>query len=170
MIEVLEAIGRRAGRGRGRELPRVLSPAAAAFARGSDEANVLTRLGPLDPYVSSWALEDGVLSEVTRPTSPPGRSRSHRGVFRETWRASLDVLRPSILALGERAAANGVLERPDDVFFLPDELLDSLEGEERPGWVDHAVLRNRGEYFQLLRSADPAEARAWARAPLTPLP
>jgi hypothetical protein len=136
--------------------------------RGYVEA--LGSLGSPDPFTDSWAAEGGVPSEVALPEPTEEGQRSRRGVFRESYRLALDRLRPAIREFGVAAAERGVVGHPEDVFFVPFDLLSSLDGDARPAWVDGAVLRNRAEYFQIVQAAEAAEERAWAASPLTPMP
>jgi hypothetical protein len=77
---------------------------------------------------------------------------------------------PTLTALADRALRHKVLNHPDDLFFLPFELLGDLTLAEQPAWLPAAILRNRAEYFGLARGGAPEERADWDRAPLRPLP
>ncbi len=163
--ELLSALSRRRRRSQGASLAGCLGPQAAAWVAGRNVK--LECLGSPDPLAASWAGEQ---QEVERSTlDSASRRQGGRGRFREVYRRSLDGLHPVLAALGRGAHERGVAGHPDDLFFLPFELLGDLTGEEKPPWLDAAVLRNRAEYFGLLRIADPATRAAWDRSPLSPL-
>lgn len=164
--ELLTALSRRQRRSRGRVLPGCLGPQAAAWIAGRNAK--LEYLGPPDPLVASWAAEQ---PDIERSAiGSPGRRQGGRGRFREIYRRTLDGLRPVLAALGGGAHERLVVGHPDDLFFLPFELLGELTGNEKPPWLDAALLRNRAEYFGLLREAEPATLNAWNAAPLRLLP
>jgi hypothetical protein len=163
--EILTALRRRRQRGRGKVLPNCVGPQAAAWLRGRRAR--LEQLGSPDPFTTSWAEKQPDLDRSA--IASPGRRDGGRGRFREVYRHVLDGLRPVLVALGGGAHEQGVVGHPDDLFFLPFELLGDLTGEEKPPWLDAALLRNRAEYFGLLRQAEPAAVSAWAAAPLHPL-
>ncbi|MDH3523618.1 MAG: hypothetical protein OES32_08520 [Acidobacteriota bacterium] len=167
--EILSALERRRRRRRGAALEPCLGAQAAAWTAGRRAR--LECLGAPDPFTASWAVEEPGVLEPAAPATPRGAKRSAggRGRFRELYRGVLDGLRPTLIGLGGGACGQGVLGHPDDLFFLPFELLGDLTGEDKPGWVEAAVARNRGEYFGLLREAPPATRAAWAAAPLRPL-
>ncbi len=77
-----------------------------------------------------------------------------RGSFREAYRGFLSEVRPSLVAFGENAEAEGVIERGTDLFFLPFQLCDELLGKQRPAWLAGAVATNRQEYEGLLRAPE----------------
>jgi hypothetical protein len=138
--------------------------AAAAWLAGRPAR--LERLGSADPFTASWAAGE---PPVERPAAAAIRAAG-RGRFREIYRQALDGWRPTLAALAAQALLRGVLDRPDDLYFLPFELLGDLTVEERPAWLAASVLRNRAEYFGLVQSASPAERAAWEAAPVRPLP
>lgn len=166
--EVLAVLQRRALRRRGASPVPTVGPAAAAWLAGgrAGERARLDRLGDADPFVASWAAS---VPQMAAPSTPPTRAAG-RGRFRELYRQALDGWRLTLLALAARAHGQGVVEHPEDLFFLPFELLGELTVDHRPGWLDVAVLRNRAEYFGLVGAASTAERAAWAAAPLRPLP
>ena len=163
--EVVTVLGRRRRRRQGAALPACLGSAAAAWTAGRKTR--LELLGPPDPYFPSWADEPVVIERSV--AAPNCRREGGRGRFRETYRQALDRLRPGLLALGDAALANGVVDHQDDLFFLPFELLDDLTVATKPEWLSAAVLRNRGEYFGLRQGADDTTRAAWDRAPVAPL-
>ena len=163
--EILTVLSRRRRRGRGKVLSGCVGPQAEAWLRGRKPE--LEQLGAPDPFAASWAETQ---PDVERPVrAARGRRDGGRGRFREIYRRALSGLRPVLIALGDGACERGVVGHPDDLFFLPFELLGDFTGEEKQPWLDAAVLRNRAEYFGLVRQADPATASAWAAAPLHPL-
>lgn len=161
--EVVTALARRGRRARGRRPAPALGSAAAAWSAGGRPR--LDRLGAPDPFVASWAEDE---PEVARPGCAIARDGG-RGRFRETYRQALEAWRPTLRAVGEAALANGVVDHRDDLFFLPFELLDDLTTDTQPAWLPAAVLRNRGEYFGLVQSADEATRARWAAAAVEPL-
>ena len=119
-----------------------------------------SQLGPLDPLHPSWAEDEqryaNLLGKV-RPMPMPTLRAGSRGSFREAYRGFLSEVRPSLSALGENAEAEGVVERGEDLFFIPLQLCDELLGERRPTWLDAAVATNRQEYEGLLRAPEHAD-------------
>lgn len=163
--EVVTVLGRRKRRQRGATLLPCLGAAAASWLSGHQTQ--LDRLGPPDPYVPSWAEGPPEIDASTRATN--WRREGGRGRFRERYRQVLDIVRPTLVALGAAALANGVVDHQDDLFFLPFELLDDLTVDAKPAWLSAAVLRNRGEYFGLQRDVEEATREAWNAAPIEPL-
>ncbi len=164
LSEVLGSLARRRRRARG-PLPPTRGPEATAFVGGRQTR--LDRLGPPDPYRESWV--DGAPTTAAERNDDPGSGhRDGRGRFAEAYRAVLDRLRPTLLALGRSSHADGVAGHRDDVFFLPSDLMGDLTLPSKPGWLDGAVLRNRAEYFGLVEAADETTLRAWELAPLHP--
>jgi len=161
--ETLTALDRRRRRRRGADLQPCLGPAAGAWMRGHDAP--LTGLGPPDAFRRSWA-ESPVA--VDRPATPLGADGG-RGRFREVYRQTLDHLRPHLGMISDSALGRGVTGHRDDIFFLPFELLGDLTREDKPQWLDGAVLSNRAEYFGLVHGADEATLATWQASPLNPL-
>ncbi len=163
--EILVAASRRRRRSRGAVPPACLGPQAAAWVTGRGAK--LECLGSADAFARSWVAGAPAIERTAIGSA--ARREGGRGRFREVYRQILDGLRPTLVALGGAAHGRGVVGDPDDLFFLPFELLGDLTGDEKPPWLDAAVLRNRAEYFGLVRSADPSTQAAWAAAPLHPL-
>ncbi len=166
LSEILGAAARRRRRAQGQQVDACRSPEAAAFLVDGNAR--CERLGALDPFTPSWAEEPPDIDVNLVP--PGGPPRDRRGRFREIYREILDRLRPTLLALGARACRVGIASHRDDLFFLPMELIGDLTLPARPPWLDAAVLRNRGEYFEIERDADAEIAARWRAAPLHPLP
>jgi hypothetical protein len=162
--EVLCVLRRRAKRRQGLRPAPAVGPAAAAWIAGREAC--LERLGSPDPFTGSWAT---AAPEIARPDWTAHRAPG-RGRFREMYRQALDGFRPTLTALADRALRHKVLNHPDDLFFLPFELLGDLTLAEQPAWLPAAILRNRAEYFGLARGGAPEERADWDRAPLRPLP
>ncbi|MCZ6726956.1 MAG: hypothetical protein O7A98_06315 [Acidobacteria bacterium] len=163
--EVLTVLERRRHRRRGTVEP-ALGAAAAAWAAG--RRTRLERLGPPDPFTPSWLAEVPAIDR--EGLSHPAKRDAGRGRFREVYREVLDGLRSTLTAMGEAAHADGVIDQREDLFFLPFELLGDLAGSDKPPWLDAAVLRNRAEYFGLVRAADGPTEAAWSASPLNLMP
>lgn len=184
LADLIAGINRRAARAYGEELPPVLSRAAWNL-RSKGRSN-LSLFGPPDFLTSSWA-EAPERAEAARkalePAPIPGHDR-YRGRFREAWRATLDRLSPIYAALARQAAGRGLLDRPEDAYFLPLDLAGDLTAAQKPSWLAAAVHNNRVEYDSLRRAAEPldrmterqemapigGERPEWEWTPLLPLP
>jgi hypothetical protein len=147
--DLLAALDRRQQRAAGREVARVQSAEAARFLRAAPVD--LTRLGLPDPVAASWshAIPAGASETPGPEVLAHGLEHRLRGGFREQYRHLLDLVRPSLLALGDRAVARGYLASRDDLFFVPFELIDDLDGSTRPNWLQAAVASNRAEWEEL---------------------
>lgn len=154
--DLLASLVRRRRRARGARVEPVQSRHAKRFLSGTRPA--LECLGPPDPMRPSWREEapgapaSGVLELLDRP------SDRLRGGFRERYRSVLEELRPAIGALGERARERDLLDRASDVYFLPLDLLEDLESETRPPWLDGAIASNRAEWRELAKRHAPADS------------
>ncbi|HEY8020933.1 MAG TPA: hypothetical protein VIH93_07520 [Thermoanaerobaculia bacterium] len=179
---------RLARRGNGSAAPPAITPAAHRFLsgqaphRGAD----LARFGAPDLRAPSWAERPDLAAAARRALEgwPLPPVDSLRGRFRETYRAALTLLAPLVRALAEGATARGLLDAPDDAFFLPFDLLGDLACEHRLTWMEAAVAANRAEHDSLRKAAEPLEILAtgqettpdageraeWDLAPLLPLP
>jgi hypothetical protein len=120
----------------------------------------LESLGPMDPLQPSWAADPERLRDLLEGLDagrlPP--RPSDRGRFREAYRQFLSDTRPLLRRLGEQAVLDGVLDRPDDLFFMPFKLCEELVEDHRPSWVEGAVATNRREYETALEAPElPAE-------------
>jgi phosphohistidine swiveling domain-containing protein len=81
-----------------------------------------------------------------------------RGIAKDAFLMSLDVLRASARRIGELLAAQGVLAGPDDVFFLTDDEVTAT----RPANVQDLIARRRARYDHYLAVELPSE---WAGRP-----
>ena len=61
----------------------------------------------------------------------PARS-GRRGGFREAYRWVLSEMRPLMVELGNRALQEGIVDAPDDVFFIPFDLGVELAAPQAP--------------------------------------
>ena len=152
--DLIAALDRRRLRAAGKEMRPVQSLQAARFLEGGRAD--LSRLGLPDPILPSWRdskppLATGVSAALCFP------SHRLRGGFREQYRRLLDLLRPSLLALGDRAMAKGYLVSVEDLFFLPLDLINDLEGPSKPKWLDEAIESNREEWQELRAREAPAD-------------
>ncbi|HWM93461.1 MAG TPA: hypothetical protein VN493_22055 [Thermoanaerobaculia bacterium] len=184
LADLIAAINRRAARGAGEEAPPVLSRAAWNL-RAKGRANLFL-FGPPDLLFPSWAGEPEraqAARKALEAAQIPGHDR-FRGRFREAWRAALDLLSPVYAALARQAAGRGLLDRPEDAYFLPLDVAGDLTVEKKPSWIADAVRNNRAEYDSLRRAAEPldrmterqemaplgGERPEWDWTPLLPLP
>jgi hypothetical protein len=192
LADLVAAIDRRARRarlGNDSAAPPAITPAAHRFL--SDQAPIrrgadLARFGAPDPRAPSWGERPDLAMAARRALEgwPLPPVDPLRGRFRETYRAALTLLAPLVRALAEGAVARGLLDTPDDAFFLPFDLLGDLAGERRLAWMDTAVAANRAEHESLRKAAEPleilvtgqettpdtGERAEWDLAPLLPLP
>ncbi len=117
--------------------------------------------------------------------SSPGRLRSFRGLLAETQRlvpireehvgeftAAWPVMRRAVVRIGEALVAGGVIDEPDDVFFLTrEEALAALADGTSASHVDTAARRAlRDEQARLVPPSlvgrmNPLLRRAWDAAP-----
>lgn len=167
LAELVASLARRHRRSRGGEVGPTQSRQAARWLEGRKAD--LSTLGPPDPYRPAWNVEPPAITPDEMPATESGTDPL-RGRFRESWRAAASALHPVLHTLGEEARHRGVVEHPEDPFFLPLQVLDDLAGNRRPEWLAGAVLTNRAEYFGFLRAADEPTRAVWERAPLAPLP
>lgn len=189
LSDVIAAINRRAARAAGKDVPPVLSRAAwklrSAQGRGDFRGN-LGLFGQPDILAPSWA-QAPELAESARKAleaQPVPVHDRYRGRFREAWRAALDRLAPIHGALARQAAGRGLIDSPEDAFFLPLDLLGDLAAPEKPAWLHGAVRNNRVEYDSLRKAAEPLDRMTdrqemaptgeatpeWDWTPLLPLP
>ena len=82
-----------------------------------------------------------------------------RGIAKDAFLMSLDVLRASARRIGELLAAQGVLADPDDVFFLTDDEVTAT----RAANVQDLIARRRARYDHYLSVELPSE---WAGGPV----
>lgn len=157
LTETLAARSRRRRRAQGKAVPATLPQQAWAFRAGRDCR--LASLGTPDLAAPSWEHDRAgrdearaVLAEEPLPPRDPAR-----GLFRETFRDMLSKLAPTYLVLADRAAARGLVDDPEDAFFVPFDLAGDLAGEERPGWIDEAVESNRREHRSYFDVGGPAD-------------
>jgi hypothetical protein len=170
--EVVTALARRRRRLGGQDVPPALGQVAWQIHQG--RASDLGALGALDPFHPSWkeaAVPNDDLrrrAELARGTRPlPARS-GRRGAFREAYRWVLSEVRPLLCELGAAARDQGVVDHPDDVFFVPFDLGAELAAAHRPSWLAAAVATNRREHDALRREPEHAD-EIFAAAPLAPL-
>jgi hypothetical protein len=78
-------------------------------------------------------------------------------VFRERLREMLSQLRAPYLAVAAMAVERGLIDDPEDAFFIPFDLAGDLATPDKPGWLDEAVESNRKEYEGYLGKAGPAD-------------
>jgi hypothetical protein len=185
LSDLIAGINRRAARAAGEEVPPVLSRTAWSL-RMRGKAN-LALFGPPDLMAPSWAAAPERAEEARKALEAAeiGGHDRYRGRFREAWRAALDRLAPYYRAFAHQAAARGILDRPEDAFFIPFDLAGDLAAETRPSWIDDAVRNNRAEYDSLRRAAEPLDRMTekqemsplgggqpaeWDWTPLLPLP
>jgi hypothetical protein len=184
LADLLAALARRRRRARGEEVPPVLSRTARRLLTGRRVD--LHRFGPPDLLLPSWAETRERAAEARSPVASPPLPAADplRGRFREAYRTLLDRLRPFYLATAASAVSRGLLESPEDAFFLPLDLAGDLVQEQRPAWLDGAVRANRAEHEALRRSPAPPErvtgpdegtvtlgaSREWEMGPVLPLP
>jgi hypothetical protein len=184
LADLLAALARRARRARGEAVPPALSRAAGRFLAGRRVD--LHRFGPPDLLLPSWAETPdravsarGALASQALPATDPLRGR-----FREAYRALLDRLLPLYRGTAASAVTRGLLDSPEDAFFLPLDLVGDLAQERKPSWLEAAVRSNRAEHEGLRRTAAPPDrvtgpeegtvslgvSREWEMGPVLPLP
>jgi hypothetical protein len=184
LADLLAALARRARRARGEEVSPALSRAARRLLAGGPVD--LHRFGPPDLLLPSWAetpdraraAREAFASQALPKDDPL------RGRFREAYRILLDRLLPLYRATASAAVARGLLDSPEDAFFLPLDLAGDLAQDRKPSWLDGALRANRAEHEGLRRSAGPPERvtgleegtvtlgapREWEMGPVLPLP
>lgn len=152
--ELLAVLGRQRERCRGRQPEPAFAPQLWKLRTGRRPQ--LGSLGPLDPLAPSWGEEPERLDVVLPMLSsgPFPRRATQRGRFREVYRQFLTDLRPVLQRFGALAVEEGVLSRPDDLFFMPFQLAEDLARDQRPTWVAGAVATNRAEYEAALESPE----------------
>ncbi len=157
--DLVAALDRRQLRAAGQDVGPVQSLQAARFLEGCRAD--LSLLGLPDPILPSWRDAKPPLAVGASGTGAPVAlclpSHRLRGGFREQYRRLLDLLRPSLLALGDRAVAKGYLVSAEDLFFLPLDLINDLEGPSKPKWLDGAIESNRKEWQTLRGREAPAD-------------
>lgn len=184
LADLISALNRRAARAAGEPVPPVLSRAAWSL-RSHGRAS-LALFGLPDILAPSWAdaPERAEAARNALANHPiPGHDR-YRGRFREAWRAALDRLAPLYDLYARKAAGRGLLDSPEDAYFLPFDLAGDLAAPARPGWLEAAVRSNRAEYESLRRALEPLDRMTekqemaevggdrpeWEWTPLLPLP
>ena len=168
LADLIAGINRRAARAAGEDVPPVLSRAAWNL-RTKGRAD-LCLFGPPDLLATSWAMapERAEAARRALESVPVAGHDRYRGRFREAWRAALDRLSPIYQAFAAQAADRGLLDRPEDAFFLPLDVAGDLTAEGRPSWLADAVRNNRAEYDSLRRAAEPLD-RMTERQEMSPL-
>ena len=168
--DLIAALDRRQLRAAGKDMGPVQSLQAARFLEGCRAD--LSRLGLPDPILPSWRDSKPPLATGAPGAWAPAAlcfpSHRLRGGFREQYRRLLDLLRPSLLALGGRAMAKGHLVSVDDLFFLPLDLINDLEGASKPKWLDGAIESNREEWQELRGRKAPADTLGNVEPPRRP--
>lgn len=157
LTEVLTVRNRRRRRGDQKPVDATLPREAWRFR--SERDCRLDCLGPVDLYAPSWALDRASRDlgrDMLAEEPLPGRDHT-RGLFRETYREMLSQLRSAYLVLADTAAERGLLDHPDDAFFIPFDLAVDLSATERPAWLDEAVESNRREHQSYLESGCPPD-------------
>ncbi|MFQ5526334.1 MAG: hypothetical protein ACE5GX_08730 [Thermoanaerobaculia bacterium] len=156
LSELAAVLDRRQRRRRGQHLEPAQSPEAVRFLAG--QRADLERLGIPDPARPSWhraqpkePVDDSIRTALALP------AHRGRGEFREQYRFVLDRVRPHLLALGRRARSANLLESAEDVFFLPLDLVEDLEADDKSDWLDHALASNRAEWQDLAGRNAPAD-------------
>jgi hypothetical protein len=151
--ELVTSLGRRRLRHSGEEIGGALG--LVALQAHQDRSPDLSALGPLDPLSPSWAESVIGPEELARRAQRargdarlPARS-GRRGGFREAYRWVLSEVRPLLVELGNRAQQEGIVEAPDDLFFIPFDLGVELAAPKRPSWLAAAVAANRREHAAL---------------------
>jgi hypothetical protein len=168
LSDLIAAINRRTARAAGEDVPPVLSRAAWSL-RTKARVNY-SLFGPPDILLPSWAAAPE-RAEQARQALASAQVAGHdryRGRFREAWRALLDRLSPLYAAYARKAAERGLLDRPEDAYFLPLDLAGDLAADHKPGWIADAVRNNRAEYDSLRRAAEPLD-RMTERQEMSPL-
>lgn len=187
LADLIGAIDRRVSRARGVEVPPALSRAAWRFRTGRTAD--LRSFGVPDLAVPSWAEEpaQGAAARRALAPHPLAGPDSYRGRFRETYRAALDLVAPLYRAFARQAADRGLIDSPEDAFFLPLQDAGELARPERPSWLERVVYESRSEHIELRQAAEPLdlmterhelgppggerrERPEWGWAPLLPLP
>jgi hypothetical protein len=150
--EMLESLERRRRRARGEAVAPASGEQAARWWRGGQAE--LACLGLPDVLRESWQAGEPVGAREAAGAFDEQLEVGGRGAFREGYRRVLSEVRPAIAELGRQAAAAGLVNAADDVFFLPFDLTEKL-AEDRPGaWVQGAVDSNRRELESLLLAAE----------------
>jgi hypothetical protein len=159
--ELVTSLARRRLRHFGKPPGGALGQVALQVHQGRDAD--LRALGALDPMAGSWvetALAPDEIRERARRARGdrelPARS-GRRGGFREAYRWVLSEARPLLIELGHRGVEEGVLDAPDDVFFLPFDLGAEFGASRRPSWLGAAVAANRREHQSLAREPEHAD-------------
>lgn len=157
LTELLATRHRRRRRGDGKTVEATLPTQAWRFRSRRDCR--LSCLGSPDLHDPSWS-HDRECREAARESlteEPLARHDRARGLWRETYREMLSQLRASYLALADTACRRGILDQPEDAFFIPFDLALDLSGPQRPGWLDEAVESNRREFESYLDQTSPAD-------------
>ena len=186
LADLLSALARRARRAKGQEIPPALSRSAHRLLTGRTVD--LHRFGPPDLFLPSWAATPERAEAARREAPAASPMLPHdplRGRFREAYRVLLDRLAPLYRAVAATATARGLLDTPEDAFFLPLDLAGDLTQECKPSWLESGVRANRAEYESARKTTAPperitgpeegvtvllAEPRDWELGPVLPLP
>ena len=157
LADALAARSRRRRRGENKPVEATLPREAWRFRAGRDCRRAA--LGSPDIYAPGWdqdriAREQAHTALAGDPVPPlDGR----RGLFRERLREMLSQLREPYLAVAASAAERGLIDGPDDAFFIPFDLAGDLVAPDKPAWLEQAVGSNRLEYEGYLGKAGPAD-------------
>lgn len=159
--EVIGAMDRRRQRAQGKHRASCLSSEAWRLLSGRRAH--LECLGDPDPSQPSWRQRPETMQQALAscerthlPTPIPPMCR-RRGRFRELYRAALGRLRIPLADLGVRAHQHGLVDDPQDIFFLPFDLGQDLMLDRRPSWMAAAVATNRREYLSFRAVDGPSE-------------
>ncbi len=186
LSELIAALNRRTARAGGEPAPPVLSRAAWNLRSRGPGRTDLSLFGRPDPLEPSWVKAPERAEEARQALAGqplPGYDR-YRGRFREAWRAALDRLAPIYDLYARKAAGRGVIDSPEDAFFLPFDLAGDLTAATRPAWLEGAIRNNRAEYDSLRPALEPLDSMTekqemaavggdrpeWTWTPLLPLP
>ena len=151
------------GRPRWRENPAYVMQMVAGYLRIDDPAqapDAVFRRGAKEAEAAierlAQAMPNPAQAQVARFLA--SRMRALAGL-RETPKFTIvrlmGIVRKMMLQSGEELAAAGVLERPDDVFFLHFEELEALAAGDRRDWQALVVARRHAYRREVLRKQVP---------------
>jgi hypothetical protein len=69
----------------------------------------------------------------------------------------LSEARPLLVELGTLGVEEGIVDAPDDIFFIPFDLGAELGAARRPSWLAAAVTANRREHQALTHEPEHAD-------------
>ncbi len=157
LADTLSARSRRRRRGEDKPVEATLPREAWRFRAGQDCR--LAALGSPDFYSPGWD-QDRDAREQAQTTLAGDALPSFdgkRGLFRERLREMLSQLRQPYLAVAAAAVERGLIDSPDDAFFIPFDLAGDLAAPDKPAWLEEAVGSNRLEYEGYLGKVGPAD-------------